>query len=236
MAFRFKRRRKRRTRFKRKRLTGRRRFRRRRGRQRMTLRRMGRTSTDAIMVKLTLQNTVFPTGSVNPIVTFSLNSAFDPIITGAVDFQPTGYDQWALLYRNYEVLACRINLIAVNNLNTSGYNIAVYPSTQSVKPDYTTASATKYATNRYVSPQNGGHNRAIITKYMSTRKLVGRRTTDDDYTALVDADPAVPLFWHIRAEDTLGVHVAMNTMWQFRLTYYTRFFNRIEITEIPPPP
>jgi len=210
----------------------------RRRKMRTTLRRMGKISTDALMVKLTLQHSVFPTGNTAPNVSFKLNSAFEPLITGAPgDAQPIGYDQWAQLYRNYQVMGSALYLTCINNLNTSGFNIAVYPSSQAIeKPDYATASQTKYSTTRFVSSRGGGRPRIVIKKYMTPQKLQGRQTNDDDWAALVDEDPLTLLYWHIRAEDSLATHLNIEAMWQFQLTFYVRFYNRIEVGEIPAPP
>ncbi len=234
--FSFKRYRKRRPRYKRKRRTFR--HRRRRRKLRPSLRRMGKASTDAMMVKLLWQQEHFPPDDItSPIFQIRLNSVFDPAVGGPVDSQPIGYDQWKQLYRNYQVFGCQLMLTCNNNSDAAGYNIAVYPSTQSiVKPTYNTCATTKYATTRYVGTLDSGKSRVIIKKYMNVQKIFGRQTFDLDWQSLIDDNPSQIIFWNIRATDTNFVNAPLDTQWLFRITYFVRFFNRIEVGEIPAPP
>ncbi len=198
-----------------------------------TLRRMGRISTDALMVKLKWTHLFFAT-SAAPIFSIRLNSPFDPSVGGSLATQPIGYDQWALLYTNYQCFGSSIRLTAINNL-TVALQIAVYPSTQStIKPLYVTAAATKYATNRFISGSDGGKPRVVIRKYMTPRKLIGRTLFDFDASAPIDQDPVTVFFWHIRSEDTNFVHLATDQLWQMEVTYFVRFFNRVEPVEVVP--
>jgi len=230
MPFNYRRRRKRRPRYKRKKRTFRRR--RRRRNSKISIRRMGKTNTDAVMVKLLWQSQQFIDDSTTPFLSLRMNSSFDPTVL-ATTTQPVGFDQWGTMYSKYQVMGNRISVIAINNHQSVGFNFCVYPSNvQAIMTQYTTAATTKYATNRYVSPSTGGNPRVVITKYMTPRKIFGRQTGGDVlFSAETDENPELECFWHIRGVDTLPVHANVNLLWQVRMTYYVKFFNRIELVD-----
>ncbi len=235
MTFRYKRRRKRRPRYRRKKRTFR--YRRRRRVPKAKLRRMGRTSTDAVMVKLMWQEnfSLLAAATPEPVASFRMNSLFDPALDATAS-QPVGFDQWALLYNRYQVYACKFQLIAVNNHLTNSFVVAVAPTAYLAPPaTYTDLATTKYSTTRFLSIAGGGFPRVVINKYMSPRKIFGRRSYDTSWTSVVTTNPINQVFWHIRAQDTLLTHVVLNAYWQVRITYYVKFFQRKLVIEIPPP-
>ncbi len=234
MPFNYRRRRKRRPRYKRKKRTFRRR--RRRRKMKVSIRRLGKTSTDALMVKLNWQTQFFIDDTPLPAVSLRMNSVFDPSTTGT-SLQPTGFDQWKQFYSKYQVMGSRITVIAINNSTDRAFNFAVYPSNDETRlATYSQCALTKYATNRYVSPSSGGNPRVVVSKYMTPSKIFGRSVSDTLFAADIDEDPELECFWHIKGTDTFVTHTNVDLQWQVRLMYYVKFFNRIEVTEIVPPP
>jgi len=131
---------------------------------------------------------------------FTINGMFDPQ-GGSGAAQCPGFDQLALLYNRYRVHASRCQVRASLN-STSGTptatameaRLVVYPSTVA------TAAATladgesqPFAKTYFMS----GEKPTNITETCHVAKFIGNTTSADRLQALVTANPASVLIWHI---------------------------------------
>jgi len=218
-------RKKRRTRFKRGR---------RRRRFRATFTRVrGVLQSDALMVKLRFFNVNNPP-STSPTTSaaFRMNSAQAPNPLGPA--QPGGWDQYALLYGQYQVLGSKINIKVSNQSSTTSVYWALYPTDlQSPAQSPTQATSQAYAKTRISGVHQSGNSISSATSYMTVKKFIGRTTSSDIYGSPTDSNPTEEYFWLFTAasEDGTNQNIAVYTT----ITYYVKFWDRKQPVDIVPP-
>ncbi len=190
-------------------------------------------SSDATMVKLTFRFSQ-SVNVANAKLVFRLNSPFKPDIIGANKEQPLGFAQYSNLYSQYVCYGSTFRGRFVNNGSANGYQVVVYPSFTLGTTDMQDAILQKYHTLRYLSPDNGGMPLAVFHKYMGVKKLLGRQTKDNNFSALVDANPIATAYWHVQAQDTLSSHIAISGYWTISIDYYIKFFDRLVLLQSAP--
>ncbi len=165
-----------------------------------------------------------------------MNDAYNPQdVGGANPPQPAGFEQWATLFNNYQVVGSKIKAIVTNQSATLGAFCVIFPSiAKAYMTLYSDASQQKYGTQFFLPQKGGAAGVKTITKYMTPRKLVGRNTNDRDYTAQTDASPtsAATFWWHFSSVSTSVPHVANNIMIQWTQTLYVKFWERRQIVDI----
>lgn len=152
------------------------------------------------------------------------SSAFDPYFPFG-GHQPMFYDQYAAMYQRYTVMGVGYN-IDISMGDTS--NIPIY-----VTLTYLTTSAPPTSLN-YVRERSGSKEtivssayKARLKGYMSVKKVLGissrQLATDDQYSALINADIPQRAFLHIQAWNQSTTAIS-NLSMSFRLTYYIKFW------------
>jgi hypothetical protein len=157
------------------------------------------------------------------------NSLYDPNYTG-VGGQPTGFDQWATLYNNYEVVASSIKVTVFNNLAGGSMVICVYPNKNSTALTYSDAIDQAYAKHAAVGPATGV-NTKTFRSHISAPKLSGRETYDLTYTANVGGNPTVQLYWLLSAfsvDATTNLDYSM----EVEITFWSKFFDRLPLADV----
>lgn len=162
----------------------------------------------------------------NRIVTRG-NSVFDPGFTSGSS-QPVGFDNWAGLYLYYRVLWSSIKVMYVGRTSaTDNQIITLYPSLNS-NPYSTAVDANPsqaYAKSRVY--QAGNTQPAIMTSYMTSKKLFGDRDdTDDGYGALATANPASVWYWLVDIIQFSGGNADTGSYVTIEVNYGTRFEGR----------
>jgi len=154
---------------------------------------------------------------------FSMNSLFDPDATG-VGQQPLLFDQYALLYNEYEVKASKINVRFLSQSQQSMKAI-VYPSnTATPSSDISALSEQPYSKSKWLNNANSAYF-SNLTSYMRVVKMEGRNTNSLNFVSTVTGNPSNQKFWHIALNSPTGADVSAVHI-DVTIIYYARFFRR----------
>lgn len=194
--------------------------------------RFGFLMPDRLLVKLkwTLTFTITDGGTGLYTRVFGGNNAFDPD-TGAGSSQPTGWDQYAALYRNYYVGGSKFKLEAINTGSTDITTLGVIPATTQLSTtDLGTMIPTEwpYCTERTLGPLTSSFSRTILKRYMSTKKIVAYKTSNNaNFVTATSSAPTANWYWNLYATGS-GSSFG-NVTARLQITYYVQFFGRQEI-------
>jgi hypothetical protein len=159
------------------------------------------------------------------------NSCYDPNYTGTGG-QPDGFDQYALFYGRYRVLASKFSLMPAN-VGTGVANQAAVVYLEA-RPSSTTASAiTNVFSNPYHTFQivnfSSNMGQRPLTRYMTEARIFGdnksRVHTDDVLTAATSASPVLQWFWNIGLQSVDQATTVTGVMY-CKVTYYVEFYER----------
>ncbi len=163
--------------------------------------------------------------------TFRGNSVYDPDFT-STGHQPYYRDQLAALYTRYRVYGSMIRVSAMNEAVESGLqislipNTAVYSMTGGAYPlEFPHAKSLKLLGVGGINTVTGYHR-------MTTRQLLGlrpREVLDQDYSALIGAQPSSEWYWMVVAQD-ISPAINVATTMQITITYDVEFYDRELIT------
>jgi len=165
-------------RFRRKARKGRRRrvARRRRNGPSMAIVRSPNIVPDRLRVKLTYYKWVVmtSTGGAFDVFQFRGNSLFDPAYTSGND-QPSGFDQWALLYNGYRVNASKlsVNFVTVGSSVASSTLMCAIEARPTVSLPLNLKDLFENPYRKHIIANVGNQSRNIVSMYMSTRKIEG---------------------------------------------------------------
>lgn len=157
------------------------------------------------------------------------NGAYDPEVTLG-GHSPMGFDQWAQLYQNYRVHACKITLNLVSS--TIPINISITPSTTAGIPASTWVSREMPYTKYLPVPALQGR-QVNIRHFMNSAKVFGiRKSTllsEDGFSSVVGGVPSNQWFFvvNFNSYDTSVVTAYCDVT----IDYYMEFYNRVELTQ-----
>jgi len=167
---------------------------------------------------------------------FAANSLFDPGQASSAS-QPLGFDQLAVWYNKYKVIASSISLSvqlasssATPTASSIGARVVLYPS----------GTAAAAATFQDAVSQPGAIDRElgsipVLIKNQLTTKAVlgfGSSDADDSSCALVTANPASLWHWHfgIAAGTYTNVEFVVTVTMSFRSRFYSRVTQALSFT------
>lgn len=165
---------------------------------------------------------VFTTSAASPIYRYRLNSLFDPDIVATTPSQPYGFDQLAILYNRYRVIACSYSINFYNATNVT--RCVVVPGNQVLFPNGV-SDAVSNPRARWKVQIPGGSTQTIKGKvYMPS--VVGRNKAqymaDDRFQAQVDASPVETVDLNIFTADLAdnGVGVTATVTLEFLVEFF----------------
>lgn len=173
------------------------------------------------------------TAAFNSINVWRANSIFDPDFTGAGD-QPLYYDQYAALYGQYQVLACRFDHTVCTIDNGGSPSIPAFVSSAFTDVDPTGLN------NEHISSLKFGQDHGIVTAatplyistYITMKQLHGYKdiTQVDNLIAAIGGNPADPSFHilSIRTSASLGTDTYYV---KTKITYYVKLFSLLNVAE-----
>lgn len=158
---------------------------------------------------------------------FSANSIYDPDATG-VGHQPLGHDQWNAFYEKYMVYGSSINL---KWLSTGDGFVWYAPQTSSTFTGSLSLVKEQPYTRIYTYNSQGS-NRSQAKSYMSTKKIMGMKTTtenDDNLASPFGTNPTQRWYWAVGCYDVNGsTTVATSFTIVVEIVYYVVLFDRID--------
>ncbi len=154
---------------------------------------------------------------------FSINSLFDPSVTGG-GHQPLGFDQWANFYDEYEVLSSSLTVLPIASENNP-ITMALYPSiTSTAATSINMASEQPYSKVMRWSNTTGSNLRGL-KNWMSVRKLEGRNTNSVNFTATTGSSPTNQRFWVLILKSGQGASLN-NILLDVTMIFKCKFFRR----------
>lgn len=186
-------------------------------------------TTDTVYVKLAWSTSfTFNPGLPTGIRLFSLNSPFDPDITG-VGNQPIGYDQWSAMYARYQCFGSSIMANTINQDSTVACLTSIYPSITGSPPAFfLNSSSQPYGKSAFCDTLGSGKARSKIKHFMRVKKLEGRQTDSVNYTASTGGNPSNLRYWVMQFQTPNNIDFVNVVVW-VKLVYYVKFYNRIDL-------
>lgn len=191
------------------------------------IRGQGGAFPDRLQVKLRYCDTYTATSTLGALVLQVMrgNSLFDPDSTGS-GHQPFGFDQWKTIMSYYRVLASSIRVSCIAQTSTSGatesFRIIVAPRLDTSALVVNSASELPYAQTalgQLFKP-------VYMQQYMTTAKVWGVNpssvTSEDDYAALITANPVAQWYWHVYFQ-TADAATTGAFLVDIEMCYYAQF-------------
>lgn len=153
------------------------------------------------------------------------SSLYDPYVAVG-GHQPMFFDQYAAMYQRYTVMGIAYEVQACTDSSTNGpLIITVTPSGTGSAPTSISIARERAGTKESITSH--GY-QARIKGYISVAKMLGvdkrKLLTDDQYSALVSANPSQMAYLTLQAWNSSGT-AAIAVYITMRLTYYCRFFD-----------
>lgn len=157
------------------------------------------------------------------------NSVYDPDYTSVTNHQPLGLDQYAALYNKYRVLgsSCKVKLIssssAAGGMLSASLTASNHIDTDSSIHDAAERSNTK--TRLFGSAS--GNSLAFLSKYKSTRAMLGDTAKSDRSQSAITTNPADQWYWILQV-GSVDEATTISGMALITVTYYVKFFDKAE--------
>lgn len=192
----------------------------------------GNAFDDSLMTTLIYSDTALLSSTGAPHIDSAIyrgNGMYDP--TFAIGgHQPSGFDEYSVIYSKYLVVGSSIRVIYSNEGSTAA-ECVVYPAnTGSVPSSFNTIQEKPYIRHTVISPKS--EDQASQTMYASTKKMLGLTNVqpeDNVYTALTTADPSAQWFWHVSGH-TLDDSSVLSIRVRITIKYKVIFFARNQLS------
>lgn len=130
---------------------------------------------------------------------FSLNSLFDPDVTG-VGHQPRGYDQLMLMYDHYTVINCKVRIDAHNNESNRGaYIIATIRDSATTSTNFTDYTESLNSQWKILGIESSGSADKVLMLNINPNEFLGRSAplADPDLKGGATSSPIEQCFLHL---------------------------------------
>lgn len=128
----------------------------------------------------------------------------------------------AAIYNRYQVHGALITSRLINQSGTESVKYVIYANTISSAPSaFLEASQRDYAIIRMIPVDQ---DKAFVKKYYSIKKVFGKNTKDDNFSALTNADPVNKVYLH-RSICNTNETTTINVYEIFKITFYVKFFD-----------
>lgn len=161
--------------------------------------------------------------------TFALNGMYDPDITGT-GHQPRGFDQMMLLYREYKVEKCHVEVLAQHIDGNQTFALAMYPEGFQVAPSSVenvlerNAVVWQYCSSALTGA--GGESSALQMDVAPVQFLGGHPQggSDLDFRGTASSNPSDIAYMHVVgwSPDAADIAKAYVTV---RMVFTARFYN-----------
>lgn len=173
------------------------------------------------------------TGSaVNGLLQYDLigNGLLDPL-GGASTANVTGLVQLGQLYQRYIIHGSRVRVEAVPSSTGLPRLILLYPYQGTIPTTTRAIMDNAYVKSKLVSGA-GGIDKAVLTAYMSTKKLSGLKDLKDEENqwGTSSSNPGFQWLWNLRADNGTGAGTEQTTF-RITVTYYVEWFDRLELNQ-----
>jgi hypothetical protein len=119
----------------------------------------------------------------------------------------------------------------MNKAAASNVVFSLFPSADSTALFYTDAITQPYSVKSVVGPILSGNSIRSISKSMGVRRLAGRTTADNNFTAPVAGNPSFEYYWQLSALSADGTSNLSYSV-QFQMFYWVKFFIRQVLADV----
>lgn len=158
------------------------------------------------------------------------NGLLDPL-GGASTANVTGLVQLGQLYQRYIIHGSRVRVDACTATGAVPRLVLLYPYYGT--PPTTTRSMmdNAYVKSKLISGA-GGMDKAVLSSYMSTKKLAGLKDLKDEENqwGTTSSNPGFQWLWSLRADNGTGGGTETTT-YRITVTYYVEWFDRLELNQ-----
>lgn len=162
------------------------------------------------------------------------NGIYDCDLTGG-GHQPLGYNELSALYNFYLVRGSQLRVEVLNGDSNKLARVAMAPILTALGINFPVVVAEKpYAKNLFV-PINAAVNHQVMQQYMSTKKIVGYTSINDNVTLQgtsgnfpIGSNPLQAWVWVISASGVSTTDL-FDTWCDIKVTYYVDWFDRKDI-------
>lgn len=143
--------------------------------------------------------------------------------------QPMYFDQFATLYRKYTVLGIGYTFQVVTDASTNGPLFATVTTSGNLTAPSSLSMARERKGTKETTVSHGyrGHLKGYISVKNVLGLTAGQLRIDDQYSALVSANPAIPAYMHLQLFNLCPNNITAYI--SCRLTFYCRFFDPIDV-------
>lgn len=189
---------------------------------------------DKIHIKMPYHTFYTLASTVSQAVVMRGNGPYDPdVIVGGT--QPPLYDDLSLLYYEYYVIGSSITVRFINN-GADTAKVYLFPHNAISTYNFTSLSGAQidnqqYAQTRTLSPATtGSSNTCTFKAYMSTNKMAGRKTQDDQaWASATNTTPTNEWTWQVGAYDYTSGTIPLNIHVEINIVYYTEWRKRANV-------
>lgn len=159
---------------------------------------------------------------------YSLNSLFDPNITGT-GAQPYFFDQWSTLYTNYIVHGAKVVVTSsVNDVTFNNIQGLTFSASSTAFSSIEQAVEQPYVKKKSLIMGSSASGQSTVKGYMSIAKLYGRgrkeTSINPNLRAAVTASPSTQMVVHVWNYVPGGA--TQSLLADVNITYFAEFFNR----------
>jgi len=189
---------------------------------------------DALFVKLKWNYREFVDTGTSSAYSFGMNNPFLP--SSAAQNRALGWDQFAAFYQRYHVRSSTIYVKLQSASSAVISRCIIYPSNNATADDLDAAIQYPYARYKLLGSQNGAESQVRFKQFFSTRKMFGHSNNEEqEWTGAVTASPPF-IRYHILATEVIDPATMVNSHWmEIMIIYNVHFYSRqdLENSEIP---
>ncbi len=184
--------------------------------------------------RTTLQYTdtfVISGASYQTIYSFRGNSVYDPDYTSA-GHQPAYFDTFSSVYSRYKVYGARIH-VSLFNITSKASCFAIIPSSNALALGAAQYALLDLPRSRWVPVGSSAIEPARISHNASTCQILGltsRQVEDDDYSAIVSANPSSLWYYNLYLFNVDSAVLAPSVSVVVQIFYDVKFYDRQDIT------
>lgn len=192
---------------------------------------------DSVTVPLTYFSAGSFTAAYSGQQLYSLNSVYDPDISGS-GTQPVGFDQWSAFYNRYRVDKVQVEVDFANLSTISATDVLVLANNDNAsiatQAAFQAATCAPFANDKLLNITGSGQDACRIVRTYDIAKVLGvdktRHRGNPDYSAVISANPTESCYLHIVAQDVL-FNSNISLRFKFKITYLTTFFDRNQLAQ-----
>jgi len=189
---------------------------------------------DCLFVKLKWNYRELVDTGLSTAYAFRMNDPYLPISASLT--RALGWDEFAAFYGRYHVRSSTIYIKLQSASSAVISRCVCYPSNNGTSDPVDDCIQYPYAKYKVLGSQNGSQSQVRFKQFFSTRKVYGHSNNQEqDWSAAVTASPNF-LRYHILATEVADPATMVNAHWmEIMIVFNVQFYSRVDLenTEVP---